>query len=249
MLLWMVPIRMSLIPSRHLCAMLRAEELVPVLPYLGKFMPRKTPLSLCKMNWEVPRGYIHSFISCHANDDTASFQNFHLFPIVSNLFHAALNTLRIGSTVAAQAIWDSFLVSQKVIQETVVEFPQTTTHCDATAPALTLPRSFPWKRNLEQDNAIIRSNCILCREKVMQNLKRAGVAKVSEVHAKFSTKMWDFSRTTKKSKGRIAYASMTPLGLATMSYSFMETIEIHRRLSRMSPFLPKTKLVKKQTSN
>ena len=78
------------------------------------------------------------------------------------------------------------------------------------APILVLPLWLPWSQNVASETVDTRPTYIICRESVMSILKLAGVAKVSNVYAKFFTNMWDTGRKKQKWKGRIAYASMTP---------------------------------------
>ena len=85
---------------------------------------------------------IHLFISCRGNDSAEASLKTHLFPIVSKLFQSALHTSLKGSSSAAQAIRDAFLVSRKLIHE-----PETLGAClsinlTTPVPTLTLPNWF-----------------------------------------------------------------------------------------------------------
>ena len=55
--------------------------------------------------------HIHLLISCRENCSSDTGQRIRLFPIVSQLFHSALSTSRKGSSAAARAIRDAFLVA------------------------------------------------------------------------------------------------------------------------------------------
>ena len=108
---------------------------------------------------------------------------------MSKLFESALNTSRKGSSATAQAIRNAFLVANKVIEKTVSQVSRSGNHFQDLAPPLTIPSWFPSKPTSNLNHTASRPAYILCRESVMQNLQRAGVAKVSEVYAKFFTEM------------------------------------------------------------
>ena len=62
-------------------------------------------------------GQIHLFLSCRDPTTPSGNEHFHLFPIVSKLFHSALLTSRKGSSTATQAIRNAFFVAHKVANE------------------------------------------------------------------------------------------------------------------------------------
>ena len=72
--------------------------------------------------------HIHLFISCRENGSSDTAQRILLFPIVSQLFHSELSTSRKGSSAAAQATRDAFLVAQKVSHETISRVARSTNH-------------------------------------------------------------------------------------------------------------------------
>ena len=119
---------------------------------------------------------------------------------MSKLFQSELNTSPKGSSAAAQAIRDAFLVANIVIEETVPHVSRSRNHFQDPAPPLTLPSWFPSKPTSNLNDAASSPTYIFSRESAMMNLQRAGVAKVSEVYAKFFTEMWDTGRKSKKSK-------------------------------------------------
>ncbi len=151
-------------------------------------------------------GEVHFFLTTRSPG--TSLEQINVLPVVSSLYHFALMEINCGSTIAAQALRDAFLLARRVASR---RYPNPHPRVESNfQPRMELPPWFPWSGPQYKNDKSQSSSNIMCDPQINQCLGRSGAENVSEIYGKLLTHVWNTGRAKKFVRGRIIYSQMTP---------------------------------------
>jgi len=152
------------------------------------------------------KGAVHCLVTC-TNDGDKTI----VYPVVSKLMHAALDSSNPRASIASQAIIDAFLVARKISS---FDEPDTS-HTE-------LPTWFPWKGDTvninmtsETTTASLSDSYRYCNNSTMEALSVLDARELANIYGEFFNILYDIGYSMRMVTGRMTYNVLTPPWLRT----------------------------------